>query len=296
MTQIKFPKGIDNTMLSVDSLDVVKKGQTFRIEVTPSMAKDWLKTNVENRKESPTNVSHLARQIQNGKWMFNGESIKFDENGRLLDGQHRLIAVITAEKSIDTAVAFGIPRSAFHTMDTGKNRSASDVLSAKGYKIPNVLAAVSRQLLALESGDKSLLNENTIRRSRFDNEDIMSYIVENPDIETIVTEAFNTWQKMTLKIVSSSVFCTMYYLFYKRHAANARQFMESVALGTGLEQGSATWALRHSLEKMYNEREKFRYSHYHKCSVFARCWNSFRKNESIISPRFRKVEEMPTII
>lgn len=296
MTKIKFPKGIDTSVLSVNDLSSVKEGQTFRIEVTPSMAKDWLKTNQENRKQSPTNANHLTRQIQNGKWMFNGESIKFDEDGRLVDGQHRLIAVVTANKSIDTAVSFGISRSAFHTMDTGKNRSASDVLSAKNYKIPNVLAAVARQLLALESGDKQLLNENTIRRSRFDNEDILNYIVNNPDITNIVTEAFNTWQKMTLKIVSSSVFCTMYYLFYKRHTADARTFMESVALGTGLEQGSGVWALRHSLEKMYNEREKRKYSHYHKCSVFARCWNAFRKKEVIISPRFRKVEEMPTII
>jgi len=293
---IKFPKGVNKELLNVADLEKIQEGQTFRIQVTPEMAKNWLETNYDNRKPSKITYNYLVNQIQNGKWQFNGESIKFDENGHLVDGQHRLLAVTLTKKRIDTAVSFGIPRSAFHTMDTGKNRNSADVLSAKGYKNPNVLAAVARQLLAIENNNKDLLKENGLRKTKFDNEDIMDFVHDRPDIPEVVAEAYNVGQKMTMKIVSRSVFCTMYYLFYKRHVNDARRFMESVASGVGLELNSPAWALRHSLEKMYNEREKRKYSHYHKCTVLARCWNAFRKNEKMKRPHFRKIEEMPKII
>lgn len=295
MSKIKFPQGVNKELLGVPKLSDVSEGQTFRCEITPELASKWLATNFDNRNPSNSGHKYLVRQIQDGKWKFNGESVKFDENGNLVDGQHRLMAVVEAKKSIDSNVSFGIPREAFHTMDTGKSRTPADILSAKGYKNANILSSVARQLLAIESNNKGL-HENSIKSTRFDNADVMAFVHGKADLPEIVTEAHNMWQKMPIKIISSSVYCTMYYLFFKRHTGEARKFMESVALGMGLQPESPALALRQSLEKMYNERDKKKYSHYHKCTVFARCWNAQRKNEKMSRYQFRRTESMPKVI
>lgn len=70
---------------------------TAKVEtITPEIAKTMLGENVNNRRISRDNVNLFAREIRNGEWRFNGEAIKFGKDGRLLDGQHRLLAVIAA--------------------------------------------------------------------------------------------------------------------------------------------------------------------------------------------------------
>lgn len=70
---------------------------TAKVEtITPDIAKTMLGENVNNRRISHDNVNMFAREMRNGEWRFNGEAIKFSKDGRLLDGQHRLLAVIAA--------------------------------------------------------------------------------------------------------------------------------------------------------------------------------------------------------
>lgn len=59
------------------------------VEVSPELASEWLKGNDFNRKLSPTITSRYADEMKNNRWAFTGDSIKFDSDGTLLDGQHR---------------------------------------------------------------------------------------------------------------------------------------------------------------------------------------------------------------
>lgn len=62
--------------------------------VTPDIAKQWLKQNTNNRKIKEAVVDAYAKDMLNGKWTINNDSITFDKNGILTNGQHRLMAVI----------------------------------------------------------------------------------------------------------------------------------------------------------------------------------------------------------
>lgn len=90
--------------------------------VTPEMADNWLKKNEGNRKLREQRAAALARAIQDGKYRLTHQPIAISTKGRLLDGQHRLRAVVLSQQSIETAVAFDVPEAAFEVMDAGLPR------------------------------------------------------------------------------------------------------------------------------------------------------------------------------
>lgn len=112
--------------------------------ITPEIAKTMLGENVNNRCISRDNVNLFAREIRNGEWRFNGEAIKFGKDGRLLDGQHRLLAVIAADKPLTTLVIRGLEDETQQTMDSGKTRTLGDVLTLRGEKNSTQLASLAR--------------------------------------------------------------------------------------------------------------------------------------------------------
>lgn len=65
-------------------------------------------------------------------WKMNGEAIKFSNTGRLLDGQHRLLACVESGCSVRTLVIRGLPEDTQETMDAGKSRTMANVLELKG--------------------------------------------------------------------------------------------------------------------------------------------------------------------
>ena len=114
------------------------------IDVTPKLAQSYLETNSSNRPLSIRTVNELTRAILNDEWQRNGESMKFDRAGNMIDGQHRCHAVIKADRAIQTYVLFDLPSDSFKTLDTGKKRNNADTLGLLGFSNPALLAAVCR--------------------------------------------------------------------------------------------------------------------------------------------------------
>jgi len=117
---------------------------TARVEtITPEIAKQLLEVNTNNRKVSQANTRKIEEALEAGEWQVSGQTIIISETGRLLDGQHRIHAVLNTGISMEHLVCRGIKDEAFKVIDTGKNRSGGDVLSivgvVKGTKISNVI-------------------------------------------------------------------------------------------------------------------------------------------------------------
>jgi len=86
------------------------------------MANEWLRKNEGNRKLRESRAAGLARAIVAGKWTLTHQAIAFSKKGRLLDGQHRLRAIILANIPIQCVVARDVPEDAFAYMDAGLPR------------------------------------------------------------------------------------------------------------------------------------------------------------------------------
>jgi len=85
--------------------------------IGPARAEEYLAANRGNRNIVQSHVAALARDIRNGQWMFNAQPICFSRSGRLLNGQHRLSAVLEADQPIEVLVMRGLPERAFETYD-----------------------------------------------------------------------------------------------------------------------------------------------------------------------------------
>jgi hypothetical protein len=93
------------------------------IRWTPALAMQILDNNNDmNRSIRQARVEKYASDMRAGKWLMNGETIKFTKEGKLLDGQHRLWAVVLAEVPIDMLVIEGLDKEAMVTIDTGAAR------------------------------------------------------------------------------------------------------------------------------------------------------------------------------
>lgn len=105
--------------------------KTKVMTITPQIAREWLKENDINRNVNKNRVIMYSEDMKSGNWALNGESIKFNRTGKLIDGQHRLMAIIRSGVPIATYVIFDIPND-ISIMDRGKNRSTTDSLIISG--------------------------------------------------------------------------------------------------------------------------------------------------------------------
>ena len=117
-----------------------------KILVTPALAKDYLQANIMNRQLRGNIVLDYATQMQKGLWKSDtGECIKISKEGVILDGQHRLNAVIKANIPVYFHVAIGLDESVFDVIDTGKLRSSSDIFTISKVKYASATAAIISQ-------------------------------------------------------------------------------------------------------------------------------------------------------
>jgi len=124
--------------------------RTEVVTITPEVAAEWLERwNILNRPVSRSNVDDLARAIRERRWLLTGEPITFSER-RLIQGQHRLLAIVAAGIPVQSLVIWGVVDDAFDILDQGKRRSAADVLASHGHENANTIAAMMPYIWAYE--------------------------------------------------------------------------------------------------------------------------------------------------
>ena len=98
------------------------------VEVTPDMATKWLEGNVHNRRIRQPEVNKFSRDMKAGKWYVTHQGIAFDEKGTLVDGQHRLWAIIESGCTVPMMVHHGLPMESQSVIDTHIPRNSVDRL------------------------------------------------------------------------------------------------------------------------------------------------------------------------
>lgn len=116
------------------------------VEVTPYMAHKWLQNNKVNRPLRKSVIERYAFMLSNGGWDLTHQGIAFGKNDALLDGQHRLSAIVLTKKAVCLQVNFGLPYESglMLNIDRGLMRSNSVILGedAKVVQIANYLTKV----------------------------------------------------------------------------------------------------------------------------------------------------------
>ena len=95
--------------------------------VTPEMASQWLACNKINRPLRSSWVADLAGMILRGEWQTTHQGIALDADDGLLDGQHRLSAIVAAGEPVEMLVTTGLPAASFGVLDRGRSRTLNDI-------------------------------------------------------------------------------------------------------------------------------------------------------------------------
>ena len=109
--------------------------------LTPKLAQQWLDGHTNFRKPKRTVVKRYAEDIAAGDWRLTNETIGFNGDGTMIDGQHRCLAVIKANVPIQVYVISGIDSAAVEKIDQGTPRSPATLLRAHG--IPGYWSATA---------------------------------------------------------------------------------------------------------------------------------------------------------
>ena len=116
-------------------------------KITPQKARVMLKNNPSNRKVNDRHVTKLATSMRAGDWKDNGQSIVFSQQGALMDGQHRLHAIIESETPIKMLVVEGADNDAVLTIDSGKARNLADSFEIYGHSYSTAKSNVTNMLI-----------------------------------------------------------------------------------------------------------------------------------------------------
>jgi hypothetical protein len=119
--------------------------------ITPAKAEEWLHANTHNRPVSARTVEGFAEAMRRGEWKVTHQGIAFDTTGALVDGQHRLAAIVQAGMPVEMTVFTQVEPDGFDVLDTGKKRNAADVLAIEGEKSSMMLAAMVRIVWLFEN-------------------------------------------------------------------------------------------------------------------------------------------------
>lgn len=163
-------------MTIVENTPATEKVTSSVTLVTPETAERWLGKNNNNRNVKNSVVRGYARDMASARWQITGESIKFDCHGTLIDGQHRLHAVILAGVPVTMFVIRGLASEAKAVMDTGAKRTAADALTFSGTKRSSTVAAAARIGMSVEVGR---VRDRAFRAS---NSEVVDWVDMNPDI------------------------------------------------------------------------------------------------------------------
>jgi hypothetical protein len=243
--------------------------------ITPQIAADILKNNIFNRKVNKSRVSYYADLMKRGLWHLNGESIIISKDGVLLNGQHRLLAIIQADANIQTILVSGVDQNAFSTLDQGLSRTAAQVFDISNVKNYALVASIVNKHIKAQVSLKGL-NPRQISNK----EELLQEYFENSKMYDMSLFYARSLYNNTNAAVNISDTGTMYCLLYVVNHKKCDQFFETVINPEMLSKYHPCYFLKTTLLKY----PKLKWPALYNCIVKA--WNAYIADEELKSLRF----------
>lgn len=162
---------------------LTRRGNYYAL-IAPDKAAELMARNENNRAIKQLKIDQYARDMADGAWNPDASDIKFDKDGKLLDGQNRLLACIQADVPFPTFVRTGLDPEAFNFIDTGAVRTTGDVFKRAGVGDYHVVASA----VSLRARYESILatgHSIIERRLPLTRHQALGYLSEHPQLEKL---------------------------------------------------------------------------------------------------------------
>lgn len=250
--------------------EALRKPISVRTElVTPSIARRWLERNAEhNRNKKPSVIERYARDMKAGKWHATGETIQFDYNGVLIDGQQRLHAVIEASVPVSFLVAEGLDPDAMVVIDSGTPRTFADSLKITHAKHTPAVGAVVRRVLTFSQ--KNYMGKGAVvQPTRTELMDFYKLFMDEFD-----TAAQRGKDAANQKLGNATAAGTGFFLFARIEKNRAHDFFDMVLTGANLPSGHPALTLSRRLaQRQWTTSEQL--------AGWIRAWNAYREDRTM---------------
>jgi hypothetical protein len=245
-----------------------------RVKVTPAMAEKLLEANTHNRAVRSGRVEQYAADMRRGDWQFNGEAIKVAASGRILDGQHRLMAILEADTPVTMMLITGLPDEVQETMDQGLTRSFGDILKLRGESDYYNLAAATRIVCVYERDGLPFV-------TGFKQPPTVAQTSRTLDRNAGIRDSvkFSTQHRRPWMVTSAVG--ALHYLFSIVSADDATDFFHRLATGENLTAGSPIYVLRERLIKEHSNSEARTITAKIKMAFIIRAWNAYQDGETL---------------
>lgn len=246
-------------------------------EITPKIAQQMLQKNTDNIPPNIAKARLYASVMIKGDWLLNGDTIRFDKDGVLLDGQNRLIACIDADISFKTAIVVGLDSGVFNTIDQGRVRSKANLLArlysdeitkpqstALSSAIPKIIFHDAGYAVSTaKSGSGKKLSIPSV-------DEIDNWIKENP---TIIADCLYVFDKLPTKaLISKSEALFFLFIGKKLDEKFALQFFNKTFVGNNIEEGETIGLLRNLILTVKSKQTRMSPAALHNCII--KIWNS----------------------
>jgi hypothetical protein len=273
------PKTERETDAARHNLTEIKKPMNAKLErITPETAAVMLQLNKNNRPVSTRQVKALASEIKEGRWQVNGDTIAFSAD-RLIDGQHRLMAIIESGIPVTTFVVRGVTSESFLTKDTGKKRRTSDALAISGVINSIAVAAAIKQVWMYSK--TGILSNSGLTPST-------SVLAEFFEQNSSIVKSVNLVGKKT-KLVHNSLLTALHYLFAQKDQLEADQFVNDLIYGANLDPSDPVFMLRCRLVDNFSSTLKLPY--YCIGALIIKAWNLRREGKTVKRLVFKSTGE-----
>ena len=243
--------------------------------ITPERAQELLDRAKPNRNIREVRAIEIAMDMEAGRWECNGETIIIAPNGRVLDGQHRLLACIISGIPFQTFISYDIPEKVFDTINGGRVRTAADILQTKGYTTTNITAAASRYSRNYISGGSL---ENSVPRLL-----VTNFVGAHPYINTICKIADSSGKMLPRTALGTVLFLANTNRSYE---VEAGKFLEGIHTGINLQKGDPRLTFREwYLQEGQRTRKGAGIPTATAIGAVIRAWNAYVSGRSLTSIR-----------
>lgn len=268
---------------------------SMTVSITPEFAAVLIQSNMEkNRKLTTTKVKQYAAEMIDGTWTFYNDPIHFDWNGILINGQHRLRAIILSDKTVTFRISIGYDPATSNKMDQGKTRSLVDVAEMAGYSSARLLSNTANFVYKYKNNSLNNSNTPTSGHITLRNHNLAGYIEETPKLFESVDFQINLPKKNQVAILDNGIVAGLHYLFAEKDPDMAQHFLTKLMIGDGLSSDSPILAVRNRLFNAKMDKGRS-ITHADKIKLTIAGWNKYRKNITV-KGGIRIKDDFPVII
>jgi hypothetical protein len=242
--------------------------------ITPKLAANFLERNKSNRRLNENSINFYADQMSRNQWKLTGQGISFDSDNYLLDGQHRLHAIIKSQTSVKMLVVYEVDRDSFTCYDSGKNRNMTDIFSISEIPNASTVSTAIQFYINLKNNRGVNFSSNLARSRKITRYDCLNEYNKDAEFwQECVRVSMRCYKKMRILNLGFTASFVYYSVKEKNKPVEYVVNFLNQLFGFDSDEFNATKLFRDAVVKDALSTKKM--SPVHKLGLFKKTWNCY---------------------